>query len=128
MSEINKLSLYISKYYSNEFSKQIEKALKNNYNEYMNNCFLYMQETRFFNYLFETNIRNENRINNLENHLNYIKTKYKNSNNMIDKIAWWIPVRKWRDKFRNKFNRTGQDRTGQDRTPIIFEYAYRKTA
>ena len=21
----------------------------------------------------------------------------------IDNIAWWIPIRKWRDNFRNKF-------------------------
>ncbi|WP_158639847.1 hypothetical protein [Brachyspira aalborgi] len=21
----------------------------------------------------------------------------------INKLAWWIPIRKWRDNFRNKF-------------------------
>ncbi|WP_083249417.1 hypothetical protein [Brachyspira hampsonii] len=24
--------------------------------------------------------------------------------NKLDKIAWWIPIKKWRDNFRNKFN------------------------
>ena len=24
-------------------------------------------------------------------------------NKLIDTLAWWIPVRKWRDNFRNKF-------------------------
>ncbi|WP_302272793.1 hypothetical protein [Brachyspira aalborgi] len=22
---------------------------------------------------------------------------------LIDTLAWWIPIRKWRDNFRNKF-------------------------
>ena len=26
-------------------------------------------------------------------------------NKLIDTLAWWIPVRKWRDNFRNKFFR-----------------------
>ena len=37
----------------------------------------------------ETDIK----INNLNNKIN----------KLIDKIAWFIPIRKWRDKFRNKF-------------------------
>ena len=24
-------------------------------------------------------------------------------NKIVDTLAWWIPVRKWRDNFRNKF-------------------------
>ena len=24
-------------------------------------------------------------------------------NEIVDKIAWWIPIRKWRDNFRSKF-------------------------
>uniref|UniRef100_UPI003F4B6CB2 radical SAM protein n=1 Tax=Brachyspira catarrhinii TaxID=2528966 RepID=UPI003F4B6CB2 len=35
-------------------------------------------------------------------------------NKLIDSIAWWIPVRKWRDNFRNKFN-TEQSRAEQSR-------------
>ena len=31
-----------------------------------------------------------------------LNSKY---NKIINKIAWWIPIRKWRDNFRNKFFR-----------------------
>ena len=24
-------------------------------------------------------------------------------NKLIDTLAWWIPIRKWRENFRNKF-------------------------
>ena len=108
--EIDNLSKYMDKHYSAEFSKNICEILTTNYNKYMNNCFLYIQETRFFNYLFEANIYNQNKINNFENRINILENKFndikiknKKLNDLIDKIAWWIPVRKWRDNFRNKF-------------------------
>ena len=34
-----------------------------------------------------------------------IKISLKINEKNINKIAWWIPVRKWRDNFRNKFFR-----------------------
>ena len=34
-----------------------------------------------------------------------IKFSIKMNKERIDKLAWWIPVRKWRDNFRNKFFR-----------------------
>lgn len=27
----------------------------------------------------------------------------------INKIAWWIPIRKWRDNFRNKLTSNKRD-------------------
>ena len=33
----------------------------------------------------------------------FIKFTIKINEKNINKIAWWIPVRKWRDNFRNKF-------------------------
>ena len=35
--------------------------------------------------------------------------------NNIDRIAWWIPIRKWRDSFRNKMLNTDQTRPDQTR-------------
>ena len=32
-----------------------------------------------------------------------LERKFEIINKNIDKIAWWIPIRKWRDNFRNKF-------------------------
>lgn len=33
-----------------------------------------------------------------------IKFTFRINEDIINKLAWWIPVRKWRDNFRNKFN------------------------
>ena len=33
----------------------------------------------------------------------------------INRIAWWIPVKKWRDNFRSKFARPDQTRPDQTR-------------
>ena len=34
----------------------------------------------------------------------FIKITFKMDEKKINKLAWWIPVQKWRDKFREKFN------------------------
>ena len=31
-----------------------------------------------------------------------IKISFKMNENRVNKLAWWIPVRKWQDNFRNK--------------------------
>ena len=36
----------------------------------------------------------------------------------MDYIAWCMPVRKWRNNFRNKILKTRQDKTRQDKTEI----------
>ena len=40
------------------------------------------------------------KYNNLEKGLGSIINSY---NNLVNNLAWWIPIRKWRDNFRNKF-------------------------
>ena len=68
----------------------------------------------FYEDIIYKNILNENDINILQNEINSIKIKYDNLekglsgiiniyNNLINTLAWWIPIRKWRDNFRNKF-------------------------
>lgn len=48
-------------------------------------------------------IEQNNKIIELENNIKNIKLCYGyNINKIIDALAWWIPIRKWRDKFRNK--------------------------
>ena len=39
-------------------------------------------------------------INYAKNNVNKLNEKL---NMLINCIAWWIPIRKWRDNFRNKF-------------------------
>ena len=49
----------------------------------------------------------EDKNNKLENMYKELNDKYNNIvsvfNEIVDKLAWWIPIRKWRDWFRNKF-------------------------
>ncbi|TXJ44208.1 hypothetical protein EPJ70_08225 [Brachyspira aalborgi] len=72
----------------------------------MENCYLYMHETRFYNHLFKINNANINNMRVLSNYkdellneLNKIKVDF---NKLINDLAWWIPIRKWRDNFRSK--------------------------
>ena len=50
-------------------------------------------------------IRNEIDVikNNDYNIENYSKSINKKIDTLINFISWWIPIRKWRDNFRNKF-------------------------
>lgn len=34
-----------------------------------------------------------------------IKISFKMNENRVNKLAWWIPIRKWRDNFRSKFSK-----------------------
>ena len=49
----------------------------------------------------------EDKNNKLENMYKELNDKYNNIvsvfNEIVDKLAWWIPIRKWRDRFREKF-------------------------
>ena len=62
------------------------------------NLFLTIQLDKIFD---QNILRLENNINIMSNKLNNIIHVYKN---LINTLAWFIPVRKWRDNFRNKFN------------------------
>ncbi|CRF35684.1 glycosyltransferase [Brachyspira suanatina] len=64
-----------------------------------------------------------------------IKLTFKVNEESINKIAWWIPIRKWRDSFRTKFkieDQTRPDQTRPDQTrpnfyTIYFYISYNKT-
>ena len=43
----------------------------------------------------------KDKINCYEDKLNALNCKI---DKVVDSLAWWIPIRKWRDEFRNKFN------------------------
>ncbi|WP_295161151.1 radical SAM protein [uncultured Brachyspira sp.] len=45
--------------------------------------------------------------------------KLNNIQNNINKLAWWIPIRKWRDNFRNKILNADQTRPDQTRPDLI---------
>ncbi|MEI0703096.1 radical SAM protein [Brachyspira intermedia] len=51
----------------------------------------------------------------LYNIINSYESKLSNISNNINKLAWWIPIKKWRDNFRNKMLNTDQTRPDQTR-------------
>ena len=55
---------------------------------------------KFNNYIEDKNNKLENMYKELNDKYNNLASVF---NELVDKIAWWIPIRKWRDKFRNKF-------------------------
>lgn len=85
------LSVNSSKREYNEYCKKLYDILENDNkeNDYSNKCCQIIDEA----------------TNNRQEELNY---KYNNMtivfNVIIDRVTWWIPIRKWRDNFRNKFN------------------------
>ena len=54
----------------------------------------------------------DNKLNELDSKLNEIDYK---SNGLINAIAWWIPIRKLRDNFRNKFKMREEKRREEKR-------------
>ncbi|WP_198295156.1 hypothetical protein [Brachyspira murdochii] len=63
----------------------------------------------------------DNECQNINNNINYnLYTINYKLNRIIDSIAWWIPIRKWRDNFRNKIlhrpDQTRPDQTRPDQT------------
>ncbi|MEI0528419.1 radical SAM protein [Brachyspira intermedia] len=71
-------------------------------------------------------------IERIKNYSNFNKNKYiyifdinVKRKKLVNKIAWWIPVKKWRDNFRNKMLNTDQTRPDQTRPDLICkEYIY----
>ena len=66
-------------------------------------------------YIMNWTINNNNIIQSVDNDINNklesmykeLNDKYNNIvsvfNKIVDKVAWWIPFKKFRDNFRNKF-------------------------
>ena len=117
-----------SKIYELALNESIDLTL-NYFNEIKN----YLKETQsnLFNISYDLTEKYYNDFQAYETFNYYINDMYDDLNNkynkitlilekLINSIAWFIPIRKWRDNFRNKIlngqDRTGQDRTGQDRT------------
>ena len=100
-------SNFMIKYFDNPnllLTIQLDKIFDQNILKFENNINILQNEVNSTKYEY----------NNLQNEINSIKIKYDNLekglsgiiniyNNLINTLAWWIPIRKWRDSFRNKF-------------------------
>ncbi len=92
--------------YFNEIKNYLKETQSNLFNinydwneKYYNDFQIYES---FNNYIGNLNIDNK-----LENIYKELNDKYNNLasvfNEIINSVAWWIQIRKWRDGFRNKF-------------------------
>ena len=102
-------------FYEDIIYENIEDIMYKKTTEEFNKILMEKQlENRINNIDERTNIiyNLENDINNLNERTNII---YNKVNILINKIAWWIPVKKWRDNFRSKFERPDQTRPDQTR-------------
>ena len=131
--DLEKIKNFIDKHYDKIFAYEIFEIFKQNLSEYKKNSLYNIHESRLLHSFI-------NRIMHLEN--NRVDLSRERFNDLeyrvgkiIDSLAWFIPVRKWRDNFRNKFkmqSRAEQSRAEQSRAEqsraVMFEYAYRKTA
>ena len=121
--------IWVNSYNINDFIN-----LWNNFNykllfiskwEYFNHPILKNKTNRIFilinNNDYNYNMINYNKISEINLQSTIIKQneEIKNINikldNLINTIAWWIPVKKWRDNFRNKILNTDQTRPDQTR-------------
>ena len=85
----------------NKIAEQKVKFLENKINERLN-----ILETEANKKYSENWIKFFGIYNNKEYifiYIFFIKFTIKINEKNINKLAWWIPIRKWRDKFRNKF-------------------------
>ena len=75
------------------------------------NLYISKYRKKYSNLIFEYKINNLfNEINYLNNEINTIKNSNKK---LVDAIAWWIPIKKLRENFKNKFR---PDQTRPDQT------------
>ncbi|MEI0479307.1 class I SAM-dependent methyltransferase [Brachyspira pulli] len=81
------------------------------------------QQKNTNNIAIQNNTNNNLNITNLNNNINIVKSNLniinKKIDNIVNAIAWWIPVKKWRDNFRNKILRSDQIRSDQIRSDQI---------
>ena len=106
----------------------IEKLFSKFYNKDLIN--MYWSIVLMNKDLFKNNILKEKEIdlnNKIEYLLNQNKSNSYNINKIINTLAWWIPIRKWRDTFRSKFaikdqTRPDQTRPDQTRPDLIKAY------
>ena len=120
-----KLKQYMYSNFDICFSDRILNILENN----IRNCFITIND-RFNKMKNEVDL-----LNNLSNYNEYkINQLYNIIDNIINQIAWWIPIKKLRDNFKNKFKmreekrREEKRREEKRRESLIFEYAYNKKA
>ena len=97
-TDISNLKNYMEKNYSKEFAIEVYNILINNYYEYKQKSLLYIQETRLLYFLLNKVIEFDKKINKTNTEIKKLKKI-----NFLTSLSWWIPIKKLRQKFRNRF-------------------------
>ena len=67
-------------------------------------------------YIYNKIVEQNSKLNELENKIYLLENNTSfQLNKIVNSIAWWIPIKKWRDNFRNKIFNTDQTRPDQTR-------------
>lgn len=111
MDAVSERLIKIKEYMYNNFEIDFANKILNHLQINIRHSFITIND-RF------SKIKNEvDFINNLSYSNEYkINQLYNIIDNIINRIAWWIPIKKLRDNFKNKFKMTRQDKTRQDKT------------
>ena len=113
---------YVLKYKDNLIEEkdaiieEYEKIINKNIDENLNNIKL---NSNWFNFLTLFAISNNDEY--VRIILFGIKFTFRVNENIINKVAWWIPFNKWRESFRAKF-KVRPDQTRPDQIAICKEY------
>ena len=101
----NHILQLFTKYYGKDLIKTYE------------HLYLYNKTRSKLTYEFDNRINEfDNRINEFDNRINEFDNRINEQiynietkiTKLIDVLAWWIPIKKWRDNFRDKFTRPDQ--------------------
>ena len=99
--DLDKIKIYMDKHYDKIFSYEIFEIFKHNLSEYKRNCLYNIHQSRLLHSFSQRimNLEIGNNDSSLNKRISNLEYGFRK---VIDSLAWWIPIRKWRDNFRNK--------------------------
>ena len=99
------------------YNKEDNMYIVNNLNKHYSNHFVKIYDKiRGFNLVKINHNDGNKKMESVNNNMLYTIEKIDNKLKLlINTIAWWIPIKKWRDNFRSKFAITDQTRPDQTR-------------
>ena len=99
--DLDKIKIYMDKHYDKIFSYEILEIFKHNLSEYKRNCLYNIHQSRLLHSFSQRimNLEIGNNDSSLNKRISNLEYGFRK---VIDSLAWWIPIRKWRDNFRNK--------------------------
>ncbi|WP_455145952.1 glycosyltransferase family 8 protein [Brachyspira pilosicoli] len=85
---------YMTPFFQEDIGKYIEILIDQKINNIINNDIYNINNSIY---------HHTNQINNIIDDIQKLKNETNNVSKLIYYISWWIPIKKWRENFRNKF-------------------------